>query len=164
MAKRAKALRGHFTPQHPEKWIINEKSLGRGHIEYRSSWEKRFCVYADLHSSIIKVSSEPFAIPYLSPLDNKVHRYYIDFYVEMIKKDGTTEEVLIEVKPHAETKKPRQNKKNPTAYRRAVETFLRNSAKWDAARAFCEKNGLRFLIMTEFELGLKTKKVRQACT
>ena len=164
MAKRAKALRGHFTPQHPEKWIINEKSLGKGAIEYRSSWELRMMNYCDQHSSILKVSSEPFAIPYLSPLDGKVHRYYVDFYVEMKKKDGSTEKVLIEVKPHAETKKPRQNKKSPAAYRRAVVTYIRNQAKWDACHSFCEKNGMRFLIMTEYELGLKTKKVRKACT
>lgn len=145
---------GVFNPTNPDKWIINENSLGKGRIEFRSGWEHRFCNYCDLNSSILKVSSEPFAIKYYLESDRKMHRYYPDFYLKMRTKSGEIVERLIEIKPGKETKPPRKNK-NKARYLKECLTYMRNTAKWEAADKWCQENGMQFLIMDEYSLGLK---------
>ena len=53
----------------------------------------------DDNPNIIKWASEEIAIPYLSPVDRKRHRYYPDFMVELKNKEGKVETIMIEVKP-----------------------------------------------------------------
>jgi hypothetical protein len=60
----------------PEKYIVNYKN-----IIYRSLWELKFMNYCDLNENIIKWSSEEIWIPYVSPLDNRCHKYFPDFYL-----------------------------------------------------------------------------------
>jgi len=38
--------------------------------------------YLDSHSQIVNWSSEEFCIPYRSPIDRRMHRYFPDFWVE----------------------------------------------------------------------------------
>ena len=49
-------------------------------------WERKF-MKCDLSESVIKWGSEETVVPYVSPLDNKIHRYFIDFYVQLRDKD-----------------------------------------------------------------------------
>ena len=108
--------------------------------------------YLDKHPEIVSWASEELAIPYLSPKDGKVHRYFPDFYVEKKNKDGKIHKLLIEVKPNKETQAPKVPKKITPRYISESVTYAVNSAKWNAADAFCQKQGWKFIIMTEDHL------------
>lgn len=122
--------------------------------EYRSSYELKFMRYCDSNPLIAKWGSEPFAISYTSPKDGKTHRYFIDFFIEF--RDGS--KFLVEVKPSAETKEPRppkkQTPKSMMKFEKSLITYLVNQAKWEAARKFAAMKGLKFIIITEKELGI----------
>ena len=56
-------------------------------------------VYCDLNENILEWGSEEIAIPYRSPIDNRVHRYFPDFYVKLKETTGKIKKYIIEVKP-----------------------------------------------------------------
>lgn len=135
--KNSRYVQGTFNPASARKLFESQKTKP---IIYRSSWERRFIIWLENSSNVKRWGNECIGIPYISPLDNKQHVYYPDFIVEFT--DGTTS--LIEVKPHSETIKPTNMK---SQY--AVNTYVRNVAKWKAANYFCQKNGIKFSIITE---------------
>jgi hypothetical protein len=146
------SYKGKFVPKNFDKYNGDPTN-----IIYRSSWELKLMIYLDEHSDIVKWSSEEFCIPYISPIDRKVHRYFPDFWVK--KKTGRC--MLIEVKPAAQTKPPDPIKKNKTKtgrpsrrYLNEVKTYGINEAKWKAAYAYCRDRKWEFKIMTEKELGV----------
>jgi hypothetical protein len=50
---------------------------------------------------------------------------------------------------------PKKNTpKSQHQYQNALATYIKNQSKWEAARNFAEQKGLRFIIITERELGL----------
>lgn len=122
-------------------------------IIYRSSWERKFCVYCDSSAKIIRWASEPFEIKYVSPVDKRIHEYFVDFYIKAEQPNGIIEEYLIEVKPKAQLKKPEPPKKNTLkmvkVYNEQVKTYLVNVAKFAAAKSFAAKRGYKFLVVTE---------------
>jgi hypothetical protein len=140
---------GRFRAKNPQKYKGDVNN-----IIYRSGWELKVLMKFDLHPDVISYSSEEIVIPYISPVDNKKHRYYVDFYVKMKDKDGKIKEYLLEVKPLKQTFPPVKGKKVTKGYINEVMTYAVNQAKWDAARNYCEKKGLEFMIMTEKELGI----------
>lgn len=109
--------------------------------------------YLDKHPDILEWASEEFSIPYRSPIDNKIHRYFPDFWVKQTK-NGVIETVLIEVKPRAQTKPPRPQTKRTKQYINEVKTWGINSAKWKAAQEFCDDRKWKFLIFDEYSLGI----------
>lgn len=111
--------------------------------------------YLDAHSDVVEWASEEFSIPYRSPIDNRIHRYFPDFLVKKVNADGTKETVVVEIKPFKQTKPPEVRKKQTKQYLQEVYTWGVNSAKWDAAREFCKDKKWKFMIMTEHELGIK---------
>jgi len=126
-------------------------------IIYRSLWERKFMEFCDINPSIIEWGSEEVIIPYRCPTDGRVHRYYPDFYIKVKNRSGDTHRYIIEVKPKKQTKKPTETPKRKTAaWRREVATFLKNSAKWRAAENFCEDRDMKFMILTEDHLGIKS--------
>ena len=136
--------KGFFSPTNPSKY------KGRSNnIIYRSSWELRFMNYCDKNPSIIEWSSEEVVIPYTSPLDGKTHRYFVDFYCKIRNKDGIVEKVLVEIKPKKFTKAPVKKKKVTKSYLNEVRQWGINSAKWDAAKKWSKKKGMKFVILTE---------------
>lgn len=142
---------GLFVPENPKKVLGNPND-----IVYRSSWEKKFMYHLDRSSYIIKWGSEPFHINYISPKDNKKHKYFVDFITITI--DQTTKEkivTLIEVKPYKETIEPTSRGKKKERYLYESMTYAVNQAKWAYAKAFCKEKGWRFVVLTEFELGVK---------
>ena len=147
------SYKGLFNPRRPEKYKGDPTN-----IIYRSSWELRLMVYLDSHPNVITWGSEELIIPYRSPIDNKVHRYFPDFLVTKKNKDGKIETVVIEVKPLKETKPPAPQAKRTPKYLREVYTWGINEAKWKAARDYCENKGWKFIIMTEKELNIPTGK------
>lgn len=121
-------------------------------IIYRSSWEKKFCKWCDDNPEIVSWASEPFAIKYVSPLDNKVHEYFVDFYIRK-ESNGVVEEFLVEVKPKKQLTKPKPPSKYSAtaiiAYNDACKTFIINRAKFDAAQKFAAERGIKFMVATE---------------
>lgn len=148
--------KGKFKPKNPSKYTGDATN-----IIYRSSWELKLMVLLDNHPNVIRWGSEEIAIPYESPIDGRIHRYYPDFFVEQINKDGKKERLLIEVKPKQQTQPPDiNNKLTPKGmiskkYLNEVMTYGVNQAKWKAAIEMCKDRGWKFQIMTETELGIK---------
>lgn len=141
------AYKGKFKPKNPSKYIGNPTN-----IIYRSLWERRFMLYCDNEENVISWGSEEVVVPYVSPIDNKMHRYYVDFIVEVRQKDGTKKVKLIEVKPMKQCSPPKKQSRVTKKYITEVKTWGVNSAKWKAAKEFAENRGWEFQILTEKEL------------
>ena len=142
---------GKYYPRYPKKYKGDPTN-----IVYRSLWERKFMNYCDLTENVSEWQSEEFLIPYRSPIDNRVHRYFPDFYIKYKDSSGKRRSVVIEVKPKSQTKMPPQNpKKRTKSWAYSVRTYAVNQAKWKAAREFCKDRNIEFKIMTEHELGIK---------
>lgn len=148
--KRTSTYRGLYTPKNPKKYIGNSKN-----IIYRSLWERKFMIYCDTSEQIIEWSSEELAIPYLSPLDKRVHRYFPDFIITIKESDNTLKKYVIEIKPKKQTTAPPTPKRKTQSYLYEMMEYSKNEAKWEAARKFCKDKKLEFKIITEDELGIK---------
>lgn len=111
--------------------------------------------YLDQHQSVLEWGSEELIIPYRSPIDGRVHRYFTDFIVKQINSNGIKEVVVIEVKPKAQTKPPEKKSRVTKRYINEVKTWGVNQAKWQAAEDFCKDRGWKFQIMHEDHLGVK---------
>lgn len=146
-----KYYQGYYRCRNPSKYKGDPSN-----IVYRSGWELKLCSYLDRHPQVIKWSSEEIVIPYRSPIDGKMHRYFTDFYVEQINREGRKEKLIIEVKPKSQTKPPKipKNVRNKR-YINEVKTWGINSAKWLAAEEYAKDRGMTFRIMTEEDLGIK---------
>lgn len=92
-------------------------------------------------------------IPYYSRVDKRLRRYFPDFWVMIKTKDGTVKRIIIEIKPMAQVKKPCSRKRDKLL--KEMATWIINQDKWNAAKAWAEKNGWEFTIFTEYELGIK---------
>jgi len=143
------AYKGKFHPKSPEKYKGNPTN-----IIYRSLWEMRFMRYLDSHPSVIQWSSEEIIIPYISPIDKRVHRYFPDFWVKMRSSEGAINTVIIEIKPSKQTKIPVSPEKLTRKFINEAKTYSVNVAKWKAAQEFCDDRNWQFKVMTEKELGL----------
>lgn len=109
-----------------------------------------------MNENILEWGSEEFFIPYLSPLDNRVHRYYPDFIIKVKEQTGEIKRYVIEVKPKRQTIQPTQTpKKRTRTYINEVKTYAVNEAKWKAAQEWCADRLLQFKVITEEELGIK---------
>lgn len=119
----------------------------------------RFCDETD---SIVQWSSEEIVIPYLSPVDGKMHRYFVDLLITVKNAEGKYKTFLIEIKPEAQVRKPRKTaKKSEIRYIEEVRVYAVNQAKWLAARQHCKKMGWEFVIWTEKHLTNQTKKYKR---
>ena len=140
---RRKPYKGKFQPTDPSKYKGNPRN-----IIYRSMWERQCMVYFDRNENVIEWSSEEIAIPYVSPWDNKIHRYYPDFLVK-VKKGQVIETRVIEVKPSKFLKPPKEGRKKTKAYLYEGREWGRNTAKWAAAKDYCSKRDWMFDVWTE---------------
>ena len=140
------------------KYIVKniDKYLGNKMPTFRSSWEKKFMIYLDSNTNILKWGSEILKIPYTYQLDNKQHNYYTDFYVILKDVTGTIQKYVIEIKPFSQLSKPKKpkinNKKSMQSYNYKMKTYIKNQNKWKTAIAYCNSKGLKFKILTEHEL------------
>ena len=145
--------KGRYFPSNPKKYKGNPNQ-----IIYRSLWERKVMVYCDKNDAIIEWGSEEVIVPYLSPMDGKIHRYFPDFYMKVRQADGSTKKFIIEVKPKSQCKQPVKNpKRRTTKWFNEVKTFAINQAKWKSAREFCEDKGMEFKIFTEDHINPKYK-------
>ena len=100
-----------FRPSFPKKYKGNPNN-----IICRSTWETKFCNYCDLNENILEWASEEFFIKYVSPVDNRFHRYYPDFLIKVKESKGEIKTYVIEVKPKKQTRPPKKRKKVTQSY------------------------------------------------
>ena len=143
-----KRYKGKYKIKNPNKYLGNPTN-----IIYRSLMERRFMEWCDSNDKCYKWSSEEVVIPYISPIDNKQHRYFPDFLIQTPK--GW---FLIEGKPLTQSRPPKKlvvenlELKKKRRYIKSVQTWLVNEAKWKAATKVCKKKGWSFQILTEKQL------------
>lgn len=123
-------------------------------IVYRSTWELRFMKWCDFNPSVLEWGSETVIIPYISPVDKRVHRYFVDFYMKVLDKSGVTKKYLVEIKPEKFTKPPEKPIKKTKKFIKEVFQYGTNQAKWTAANEFCEDRNMKFIVLTEKDLGI----------
>tara|TARA_Y100000592_G_C5360016_1_gene263177 strand:- start:54 stop:485 length:432 start_codon:yes stop_codon:yes gene_type:complete len=138
---------GKFKPKNYKKYKGDPTK-----IVYRSLWERRFMVYCDNNDKIIEWGSEELIIPYRSPLDKKVHRYFPDFYIKYLNKEGNVVREIIEVKPKKQLRPPKTPKRQTKRYLQECATFMVNQAKWKAAEEYCSDRKMKFRFLTEDHL------------
>ncbi|MBT25752.1 MAG: head completion protein [Rhodobacteraceae bacterium] len=140
---------GKFRPSRRHKYKGDPTN-----IIYRSLWELKFMKWCDKNENVLEWGSEEIIIPYVSPVDNRVHRYFPDFYVKAVTRDGKSSKSIIEIKPYAQTKQPKRTttRKVSRRYLSEVKTYAVNNAKWKAADSYCKDRRMTFRILTEKEL------------
>ena len=143
------SYKGKYYPSFPRKYKGDPTN-----IIYRSLWERKFMVYCDKNQNILEWASEEIAIPYRSPIDNRVHRYFPDFYMKVKEMNGKIKRYVIEVKPAKQTKPPAKPKRQTKGYIREAYEYAKNQAKWKMAREFCADRQWEFNVVTEKELGI----------
>ena len=149
------SYKGKFSPRNPNKYKGNPTN-----IIYRSLLERRFMVYLDQTPAVLEWSSEEFIIPYISPVDNRVHRYFPDFYMKYKNKENMIVEELIEVKPFSQCSPPNPKKKLTKTGRtskrdlKEVQTYMVNDAKWSQAMSFCKDRKWNWRILTEKDINI----------
>jgi len=146
----AESIKSLYKPEYPKKYKGNPNN-----IICRSSWERRFCRWCDLNENILEWGSEEFWIPYLSPVDNRVHRYFPDFIIKVREQTGVIKTYVIEVKPEKQTVPPKQRTRVTKSYIHEAKTYAVNQAKWKAASEWCKDRLIEFKVITESELGIK---------
>jgi hypothetical protein len=124
-------------------------------VVYRSLWERKFMTYCDTNINIIEWGSEEMYVWYRSPIDNRPHRYFPDFYIKARESNGQIKKYIIEVKPQRQTAPPAKPKRQTKGYLREAFEYAKNQAKWKAANEWCLDRGFEFKILTEKELGIK---------
>ena len=143
------SYKGKYYPSFPRKYKGDPTN-----IIYRSLWERKFMVYCDKNQNILEWASEEIAIPYRSPIDNRVHRYFPDFYMKVKETNGKIKNYVIEVKPAKQTKPPSKPKRQTKGYIREAYEYARNQAKWKMAKEYCADRQWEFKVVTEKELGI----------
>ena len=144
------AYKGRYQPNNPLKYKGNFRN-----IIYRSLWELKFMKYCDSNQNILEWGSEEIIVPYRSPIDNRYHRYFPDFYIKVRESTGKIKKYIIEVKPQKQCIEPKIQKKKTRSYVYQVCEYAKNQAKWKAAEEYCMDRGLEFKVLTENELGIR---------
>ena len=147
------AYKGKYIPINRKKYVGNSSQ-----VIYRSLWERKLMVYCDRNEKVIEWGSEEVIVPYRSPWDGKMHRYFPDFYMKVKQTNGTHKKFIIEVKPKAQCKEPNKTPKRKTRkWYKEVQTWGINQAKWKSAIDYCENRGMEFKILTEDHLNPQYK-------
>ena len=144
------AYKGKYKVRAPYKYKGNPTK-----VVYRSLWELKFMNYCDTNINILEWGSEEMYVWYKSPVDNRPHRYFPDFYIKARESNGQIKKYIIEVKPQRQTKPPAKPKRQTRGYIREAYEYAKNQAKWKAANEWCLDRGFEFKVLTEKELGIK---------
>ena len=146
------AYSGKYKVKNKEKLLFPTN-----YVIYRSLLERKFMKWLDFNDSCVKWAYEYPVIPYYYPVDKKWHRYYPDFLVQFQDENGSKKTWLVEIKPYSQTNKPKpkytaKTGKKKKSYIKESLTYAKNTAKWNAAEAFCVKHNMTFKIVTEKEI------------
>ena len=136
-----KFAKGKFNFKNPDKYIGTKIPF------YRSSWEWNFMNMCDTNDAIQKWASEAVTIPYRDPLTNRNTIYLPDFFIQYVDNNNIIHHEIVEIKPASQTILERvgKNKYNQAQY-------IKNQAKWAAAKEYCRQNGLKFRVVNENDL------------
>jgi hypothetical protein len=145
------SYKGKYKPKNHQKYKGDPTN-----IVYRSLLERRFMVYCDDNPAILEWSSEEVVVPYVSPIDNRYHRYFVDFWIKYKDRHGNIKASLIEIKPEIQTQPPKRKdtpKGKPTRrFINEVMTWGVNQAKWKAATEYSKDRNWEFKIITDKDL------------
>lgn len=141
------SYKGKFKPTNPSKYNGDHSN-----IVYRSLWERKFMTFCDTSSNVLRWASEEIPIPYISPVDKKYHRYFVDFVIEVKEKDGSVQTYMVEIKPQRKCKEPLKKKKITKGYLQEIVEWEINKSKWAFAEQYANKRNWKFKIITEKEL------------
>jgi hypothetical protein len=149
-SKKSSFIQGYFPLTECKKY------QGNGPIIYRSSWERKFCIYCERNPEIIWWSSESLCIRYFNFLDEKYHNYFPDFLIKL--RDGNI--VIVEIKPKAQLQKPekpkKMTKKGVESYKWSYQTWITNMCKKQASEEYAKARGWQYMIATEDFFKTKT--------
>jgi hypothetical protein len=130
--------------------VLNQnKYSGPLPLEYKSKLEKQKFFECDTNPHIKKWSYETVVIKYISPIDGKEHRYFMD--IAFWFNNGTKDQlVLLEIKPFNQVKVPvKRPKEHKETFKQRAQTYIINISKWKAAWEYAQKIGALFCIYTE---------------
>lgn len=145
-----KYYQGRYKVKNPEKYKGDPSN-----VVFRSSWEKKLMIWCDTKPNVIFWNSEELIVPYYSAIDQKPHRYFVDFKIWIEYPNGEVKVFAVEVKPESQIKKPDQPQRMTRAAQEKILTWIRNQEKWKAAKEFCESRGMSFVVLNEHDLGIK---------
>ena len=147
------SYKGRYIPTNPYKYKGNPNR-----IIYRSLWERKFMKYCDNNNAILEWGSEEVIIPYLSPWDGRIHRYFPDFYIKVQQHDNTIKRLIIEIKPKKQCVPPKSTPKRKTKkWFGEIKAWGINQAKWKHATEWWGKNDMEFKILNEDHLNISYK-------
>ena len=136
----SKFAQGPYTVKNPAKYV------GKGVPRYRSGWELSFMIFLDNNDNVMQWASESIQIPYRNPVTGKQSIYIPDFLITYRTRQNTLIAEVIEIKPKKQSIiESKMNNRD-----RMVVAI--NYAKWDSATKWCNRNGLKFRVITEQDL------------
>ena len=146
------SYKGKYKIKNKEKYIGDAKD-----VVYRSLWERQCFKWCENNPKVKGWNSEEIVIPYVSDVDKRLHRYFVDLLIVM-----ENEEVyLVEIKPKKQTMKPKVPNRKTKKYIKEISTYVVNTNKCKAADKFANKKGWKFQIWKEEtlkNLGIKLLK------
>jgi len=136
----SKFAQGPYTVKNPAKYV------GKGVPRYRSGWELSFMIFLDNNNNVMQWASESIQIPYRNPVTGKQSIYIPDFLITYRTRQNTLIAEVIEIKPKKQSIiESKMNNRD-----RMVVAI--NYAKWDSATKWCNRNGLKFRVITEEDM------------
>jgi hypothetical protein len=141
---------GIYKPTNPKKY------RGNDFPRFLSSWELKLFRWCDMNDDVIEWSSESIAIPYHNPVTEKTSCYFPDVILKL-KINNQIKKFLVEIKPYRQTQDPKnfdQSRKRKKTIIYENLNYVKNIAKWTAAKKWADKMGYEFSILTEKELGI----------
>lgn len=140
---------GYYKVNNPEKYAGDPRV-----VIYRSSWERKFMILCDLSPQIVRWGSEPVQIKYLSPIDNKMHNYNVDFFIEVLDNEGKRMKYIVEIKPSSQiSREPvlegRVTEKKLQRHAELTKMYHVNKAKQIAAMKWALDRNMKYVVLTE---------------
>jgi hypothetical protein len=139
---------GVYRVNNPKKYV------GQGQPRYRSGWEFSFFQFCDNNDAVTEWASEAISIKYRHPITGKITTYVPDVFMRYRTKNNKICTELIEIKP----RKQSVVEGRMTERDRIVVAI--NHAKWEAARAWCQRAGIVFRVLNEDSLFRQPSKKR----
>ena len=144
------SYKGKYEPSYPNKYSGNPSN-----IIYRSLWERKYMKYLDTDENILLWSSEEFFIPYRSPIDGRIHKYFPDFMVKEQTSSGKIINYVVEIKPKRQCRAPKKPNNITKGYIFEAKEYAKNQSKWAVAKEWCADRGYEFRILTEEDLNIR---------
>ena len=136
----SKFAQGPYTVKNAAKYV------GKGVPRYRSGWELSFMQFLDNNDNVMQWASESIQIPYRNPITGKQSIYVPDFLITYRTRQNTLIAEVVEIKPK---KQSIIESKMSNRDRMVVAV---NYAKWASAEKWCNRNGLKFRVITELDM------------